>query len=66
VVSGLQLPVSTWGLNAAQFQLFDESGRLLAVAHDEAGRTVYDRVFPELIAVPPRGEARHGSGRPGA
>jgi tRNA pseudouridine55 synthase len=66
VVSGLQLPVSTWGLNATQFQLFDEYGRLLAVAHDEAGRTVYDRVFPELIAVPPRGEARHGSGRPGA
>jgi tRNA pseudouridine55 synthase len=66
VVSGLQLPVSTWGVNASQFQLFDESGRLLAVAHDEAGRTVYDRVFPELIAAPPRGEAGHGSGRPGA
>ena len=31
-----------------QFQLLDEAGTLIAVAHLEAGRTIYDRVFPEL------------------
>lgn len=49
VLSGLQLPVSTFELeNPGRFQLVDEQGRLLAIAHDEAGKTVYDRVFPEL------------------
>jgi tRNA pseudouridine(55) synthase len=28
-----------------RFQLVDEAGRLLAIAHAEAGRVVYDRVF---------------------
>lgn len=49
VLSGVQLPVATWSHEASQFQLLDERGRLLAVAHAEAGRTVYDRVFPELV-----------------
>jgi tRNA pseudouridine55 synthase len=49
VYSGVQLPaaaLSAHGLE--QFQLLDEDGRLLAVAHAAAGLTVYDRVFPEL------------------
>jgi tRNA pseudouridine55 synthase len=49
VLSGVQLPVATWSIEAKGFQLLDEEGRLLAVAHAEAGRTVYDRVFPELV-----------------
>jgi tRNA pseudouridine55 synthase len=49
VLSGVQHPVAVWGIEAKQFQMFDEQGRLLAVAHSEAGRTVYDRVFPELV-----------------
>jgi tRNA pseudouridine55 synthase len=53
VLSGLQLPVTAWvaelELETSQFQLLDESGALVAVAHAEAGRTVYDRVFPELV-----------------
>jgi tRNA pseudouridine55 synthase len=49
VLSGAQLPAVTWGTEAKQFQMLDEDGRLLAVAHTEAGRTVYDRVFPELV-----------------
>jgi tRNA pseudouridine55 synthase len=48
VLSGVQLPAATWDVKVTQFQLLDESCRLLAVAHTEAGRTVYDRVFPEL------------------
>jgi len=45
----VQLPVSTFGADGLErFQLVDESGRLLAIAHPQAGRTVYDRVFPEL------------------
>ena len=49
VLSGVQLPAAAWGAEAKQFQMLTEDGRLLAVAHVEAGRTVYDRVFPELI-----------------
>ena len=49
VLSGAQLPAATWDTKATQFQLLDENLRLLAVAHTEAGRTVYDRVFPELV-----------------
>jgi tRNA pseudouridine(55) synthase len=49
VLSGDQLPTATWATEARQFQLLDEGDRLLAVAHTEAGRTVYDRVFPELV-----------------
>lgn len=49
VYSGVQLPVAVLGADGlARFQLVDEDGRLLAVAHPQAGRTVYDRVFPEL------------------
>ncbi|HEX7842942.1 MAG TPA: tRNA pseudouridine(55) synthase TruB [Kofleriaceae bacterium] len=59
ILSGFQLPASTLGISETeQFQLVDEKGRLLAVAHAEAGRTVYDRVFPEL--------ASRGLGRTGA
>lgn len=59
VLSGVQIPASTIGIsNAKQFQLLDEMGQLLAVAHAEAGRTVFDRVFPELTS--------RGSGRAGA
>ena len=48
-VNGVQLPVAAFGAEVlARFQLVDEHGRLLAVAHPQAGRTVYDRVFPEL------------------
>ncbi len=31
---------------AKQFQLVEESGELLAIVHEEAGRIIYDRVFP--------------------
>jgi tRNA pseudouridine55 synthase len=58
VLSGAPLPAATWDAEARQFQMLDEDGRLLAVAHTEAGRTVYDRVFPELV--------RRGSGAIGA
>lgn len=34
---------------AKRFQLLDERGQLVAIIHEEAGRTVYDRVFPELV-----------------
>jgi tRNA pseudouridine55 synthase len=48
VLSGVQLPHAPWGIEAEQFQMVDEHGTLLAVAHADVGRTVYDRVFPEL------------------
>ena len=48
VLSGLQLPAATLRIEAKQFQMLDEHGTLLAVAHADAGWTVYDRVFPEL------------------
>jgi tRNA pseudouridine55 synthase len=58
VLSGVQLPVASFGAeHLERFQLVDDNGRLLAVAHPQAGRTVYDRVFPELT--------RLGSLRPG-
>ncbi|HET7502622.1 MAG TPA: tRNA pseudouridine(55) synthase TruB [Kofleriaceae bacterium] len=48
VEDGLQVPVQAFGAEGLeQFQLVTEDGRLLAVAHPEAGRTVYDRVFRE-------------------
>lgn len=64
VFNGVQLPVEAFGAEGLpRFQLVDPTGTLLAVAHPLAGRTVYDRVFPELAAVPPpvlRGRAiRH-------
>ena len=49
VYSGVQLPVTAFGADGLErFQLVDEAGQLLAIAHPQAGRTVYDRVFPEL------------------
>lgn len=49
IFNGVQLPVTTFGAEGLErFQLVDEDGRLLAVAHPQAGRTVYDRGFPEL------------------
>jgi len=49
VHSGVQLPVTAFGADGlARFQLVDEDGQLLAIAHPLAGRTVYDRGFPEL------------------
>jgi tRNA pseudouridine55 synthase len=49
IFNGLQLPIETWGpIIAERFQLVDGRGRLLAIAHGDAGKTVYDRVFPEL------------------
>jgi tRNA pseudouridine55 synthase len=49
VRSGVQLPLAALSSEIdelhARFQLVDEAGRLLAIAHAEAGRVVYDRVF---------------------
>jgi hypothetical protein len=46
VRSGVQLPLSALtGQPLERFQLVDEAGRLLAIAHAEAGRVVYERVF---------------------
>jgi tRNA pseudouridine55 synthase len=52
VFNGLQLPVAAFGADGLErFQLLDEAGQLLAVAHPDAtGRTIYDRVFPELAS----------------
>jgi tRNA pseudouridine55 synthase len=49
VLSGVQRAPAVFGADGLeQFQILDEDSRLLAVAHAEAGRTIYDRVFPEL------------------
>jgi tRNA U55 pseudouridine synthase TruB len=49
VFDGVQLPIAAFGAEGlARFQIVGEDGRLLAVAHPLADRTVYDRVFPEL------------------
>jgi tRNA pseudouridine55 synthase len=46
VMDGVQHPIERLGApSGVQFQLIDEARTLLAIAHDEAGRTVYDRVF---------------------
>ena len=49
-LSGVQFTVDAWGElpKAERFQLVDERGRLIAIVHFEAGKTIYDRVFPEL------------------
>ena len=50
-LSGVQFSVESWGelpANAEQFQLLDERGQLVAIVHFEAGKTIYDRVFPEV------------------
>lgn len=64
VLSGARLPAATWDAESMQFQLLDEDGRLLAVAHSEAGRTVYDRVFPELVRTGKDVAGQRGSGAP--
>jgi tRNA pseudouridine55 synthase len=49
VRNGIQLPVDALGAaGLARFQIHDPAGRLVAVAHPEADRAVYDRGFPEL------------------
>lgn len=46
VLSGVQLTLGAIGAeNLERFQLVDPAGRLLAIAHGERDRTVYDRVF---------------------
>ena len=53
IFNGVQLPIATFAADGlARFQLLDEDGQLLAVAHPQDGRTVYDRVFPELASRP--------------
>ena len=49
IFNGVQLPPAALGAEGLeQFQMVAEDGTLLGFAHPEAGRTVYDRMFPEL------------------
>ncbi|MBC7977759.1 MAG: tRNA pseudouridine(55) synthase TruB [Myxococcales bacterium] len=49
IFNGVQLPIATFGAEGLErFQLVDEAGQLLAIAHPSDGKTVYDRGFPEL------------------
>ncbi len=43
---GLQLPIEELGGNSEPFQILDEAGQLVAIAHGNGKRAVYDRVFP--------------------
>jgi tRNA pseudouridine55 synthase len=43
---GLQLPLAELGGNPEPFQILDGAGRLVAIAHGNGNRAVYDRVFP--------------------
>jgi len=43
---GLQLPLAELGGNSEPFQILDEAGQLVAIAHGTGNRAVYDRVFP--------------------
>ena len=43
---GLQLPIEELGGNSEPFQIVDEAGQLVAIAHGNGKRAVYDRVFP--------------------
>jgi len=52
-LAGVQLTVEAWGLSEApvkgqRFQLVTGSNTLVAIVHFDAGKTLYDRVFPEL------------------
>jgi tRNA pseudouridine55 synthase len=52
-LSGVQFSVETWDplpAQAERFQLVDERGTLIGIIHFEAGKTIYDRVFPELAS----------------
>jgi tRNA pseudouridine55 synthase len=52
-LSGVQFAVEAWGelpATAERYQLVGEDGALVAIIHFEAGRTIYDRVFPEVQA----------------
>ena len=42
--SGVQMPAATLGAPGGPFQLVDERGSLLAIAHVSAGKIIYDRV----------------------
>lgn len=49
VFNGVQLPPAVFGAEGLeQFQLVDEAGTLIAIAHVDGAKTVYDRGFPEL------------------
>jgi tRNA pseudouridine55 synthase len=49
IYNGVQLPPAALGAEGLErFQMVTEDGTLLGFAHPEAGRTVYDRMFPEL------------------
>lgn len=51
VLGGVQLATYQLGVqDLDKFQLVDERRTLVAIAHGEDGRIVYDRVFPELQA----------------
>lgn len=51
IKNGLQLPLVDLGAqDLQQFQVLGEDGRLLAVAHGEDGKVIYDRVFTEHMA----------------
>ena len=43
---GLQLPIADLGGNSEPFQIVDDAGRLVAIAHGDGTKTIYDRVFP--------------------
>lgn len=43
---GLQLPIEELGGNSEPFQIVDEVDQLVAIAHGNGKRAVYDRVFP--------------------
>ena len=54
-LSGVQFAVEAWAdlgerlpEKNERFQLVDERGRLVGIVHFDAGKTIYDRVFPEL------------------
>jgi tRNA pseudouridine55 synthase len=52
-LSGVQFAIEAWGelpAEAERYQLVGEDGALVAIIHFEAGKTIYDRVFPELQA----------------
>jgi tRNA pseudouridine55 synthase len=76
VRSGVQLPLEVLaaepeaaapaaGGPAERFQLIDEAGRLLAIAHTEAGRVVYDRVFGGPVGGPGDGPSDGPGDGPG-